>query len=240
MLEINNIHKSFSKVPLLKGINFDLAEGELIGMVGPSGAGKSVLLKILGGVIEPDSGEVLSGGQAISEQLSSVGFLFQSGALFDSMSVLKNTAYPLLESPVNRGKISYEDAMEKSYEILKLVGLGEAVDKLPGQLSGGMRKRAGIARALVSEPRLVLMDNPTGGLDPVAAQVIIDLILSLHERYKPSVVLVSHDIRRLLPNTKRVLALFEGQIAYDGPTEQLQSAASARVMEFLETRYDFS
>lgn len=246
MLKVNGISKAFGRNQVLRGISFLLGRGELVGLVGPSGGGKSVLLKIIGSVLEPDSGTIEG------EQLST-GFLFQEGALFDSLTVLENTAYPLSVTPTifshrERGprsvepthtNYSREEAFEKSLDILREVGLSKAVDKLPGQLSGGMRRRAALARALVSRPELVLLDDPTGGLDPVASTVIIDLIKHMHKQYQPSVVMVSHDIRRLLPNVDRVLALFDGSIATDLPTSRLHQEGEKRVIEFLSTRFDF-
>ena len=238
MLKVENISKSFTQTPLLKSINFDLDSSELVGLVGPSGAGKSVLLKIIAGVMEPDFGDVTIDGEPAMG--ANIGFLFQGSALFDSLNVLENTAFPLLESPYNKGEVSYEEAMERSYELLKVVGLKDAIYKLPGQLSGGMQRRAGIARALVSKPDYVFLDDPTGGLDPITASVIMELIASLNELYKPCFVLVSHDLRRLLPNVKRVLALFDGVITYDGDSQNLYANAPERVTKFLETRYDFT
>lgn len=238
MIKLNGIVKAFDDRRVLNGVSFSLERGELTGLVGPSGGGKSVLLKVLGGVLAPDAGVVVSD----SSQPFKVGFLFQEGALFDSATVMENVAFPLLDTDHQSGmpKISRKTAYEKAYQALDSVGLAKAWKKNPGQLSGGMRRRVGIARALVNEPDLVLLDDPTGGLDPVAASVIVDLIKKTVEHLSmPAVVFVSHDLRRLLPNVHRVLGLFEGKIQCDCSPEKLLEEAPEDVIEFLATRYDF-
>lgn len=246
MFVVDQVTKNFDENWILKGVNFSMAEGEMLGLVGPSGGGKSVLLKILGKVLEPSTGNILWEQPGSSQPQTSeddnqttVGFLFQEGALFDSMSVLENVAFPLehLPSPSRPGR---EERNHRAYEILEEVGLGKAYKKHPGQLSGGMRRRVALARALVARPELVLLDDPTGGLDPVAASVIMDLISDLHAKYTPTVVIVSHDIRRLLPRVKRVLSLFDGLIASDTAPKEIPDKAPESVTHFLATRFDFS
>ncbi len=241
MISVNDIAISFGTNRVLDGVTFSLAAGELVGLVGPSGGGKSVLLKILGEVIPADRGTVRTTvGAGESPQAPGVGFLFQEGALFDSMSVLDNVAFPLLSGDkTQRANCSRDTAYQRAFDLLAEVGLSKASAKFPGQLSGGMRRRVALARALVARPGLVLLDDPTGGLDPVAATVIIELIKSLHEHYRPTVVIVSHDIRRLLPNVSRVLGLFNGRIVCDEPPRQLSSSAPSEVVQFLATRFDF-
>lgn len=241
MISVNDIAVAFGANQVLRGVNFKLAAGELVGLVGPSGGGKSVLLKILGDVLQADHGSVVTSVDAgETPQAPGVGFLFQEGALFDSMSVLDNVAYPLISADRRSADhCSRETAYSRAFDILAEVGLAKAAAKFPGQLSGGMRRRVALARALVARPGLVLLDDPTGGLDPVAATVIIELIKSLHEHYQPTVVIVSHDIRRLLPNVSRVLALFDGRIVCDQSPHKLSTAAPADVLHFLATRFDF-
>ena len=240
MISVNNIGIAFGTNRVLNGVTFKLAAGELVGLVGPSGGGKSVLLKILGGVLDADVGAVeTTVGEGESRQASGVGFLFQEGALFDSMSVLENVAFPLLATDRTASGLSHDEAYHRAFDILGEVGLAKASAKLPGQLSGGMRRRVALARALVARPGLVLLDDPTGGLDPVAATVIVELIKSLHHRYSPTVMIVSHDIRRLLPNVGRVLGLFNGQIVCDEPPRALSAQAPKEVVTFLATRFDF-
>ncbi len=241
MIRVEHVVKYFGENLVLKDVNFVLEPGEIVGVVGPSGGGKSVLLKLLGNVIEPSAGVVHhSSGPSSNpgpEHDPSVGFLFQEGALFDSMSVLDNVVFPLL---ADQQRAPTDAEYTQAFDILEEVGLAKAYQKVPGQLSGGMRRRVALARALVTKPELVLLDDPTGGLDPVASTVIIDLINSLRRHYKLTVVLVSHDIRRLLPNVERILALFDGRIVCDLPPHELVAKAPKNVLQFLATRFDFS
>lgn len=233
MLSVNSLAKSFNGNNVIDGVSFELADSELIGLVGPSNGGKSVLIKLLGGILEADSGQAAFNDE---QDKSRIGFSFQEEALFDSMSVIENVAFPLL---VHR-TFPHDQAMEKAHQMLSEVGLAQAMNKVPGQLSGGMRRRVAIARALVNRPKLAFLDDPTSGLDPVAANVIMNLILKLHKELQSCFVIVSHDIRRLLPHVERVLALFEGQILYDGCPKALVKDAPQNVLNFLSTRFDFS
>ncbi len=240
MIEVFNIKKSFGKNVVLNGVTFSLKNGEFVGLVGPSGGGKSVLLKILGGIIEADQGQVHYEDQPLQAHDDlRVGFLFQEGALFDSMTVLENVSFPLFSKVVRPSTEFRNKTYAKAASLLSDVGLAAASKKYPGQLSGGMRRRVGIARALVADPQVVFLDDPTGGLDPVAASTIMNLLKELHKRYSPTIIMVSHDIRRLLPNVDRILGLFNGKIVCDLPPKKIPSDAPARVLEFLSTRYDF-
>ena len=246
MIKVCNVTKSFDKRMVLKNVSFSLENRSLTGIVGPSGSGKSVLLKVLAGVLQADSGkvEIVHGVETdqTDEPVLSVGFLFQEGALFDSVSVLENVAFPLCV-PDRLGWVSRQQihrAHSAAFQALKSVGLERHVGKHPGQLSGGMRRRVAIARAVVAKPDLVLLDDPTGGLDPVTSNRILALIRKLHEEYQTTIVIVSHDIRRLLPSVRRVVALFDGQVLCDLPTCEIGSRADSRVVEFLARRYDFS
>ncbi len=238
MLKVSKLCKGFSSQALLKGVSFDQSEGELVGLIGPSGQGKSVLLKIIGGIIEADSGTVKFEDQhgKAKDLNESTGFLFQSGALFDSRTVLENTMFPLSQYR----EFDYEEAAKKAYNILSEVGLSAHISKLPGQLSGGMRRRVALARALVSDPELVLLDDPTAGLDPVAANVTMELIERLHRKLNSTTIVVSHDLRRLVPRVDRLLCLFDGQIGFDGASESLVKEGSTEIKDFISTRYDFS
>ena len=239
MIALEHISKAFGRNLILNDVSFTLKPGELVGLVGPSGGGKSVLLKILGKVIEPSGGKIDYQSEAGRRDELTVGFLFQEGALFDSMTVIENVAFPLTAKNSASESVPRAEAYDRSYEILAEVGLANAYLKVPGQLSGGMRRRVALARALVSNPELVLLDDPTGGLDPVAASVIVNLIKDLHAQYIPTIVIVSHDIRRLLPNVQRVLALFDGRITCDEIPQQLVERAPKDVLHFLATRFDF-
>lgn len=233
MLKVDSLSKSFGDLHVIQNVSFELGDAELVGLVGPSNGGKSVLIKLLGGILEADSGEITFDEPSTSE---SIGFSFQEEALFDSMTVIENVAFPLLVHKT----ASHTEAMERAYKILSDVGLAKAINKVPGQLSGGMRRRVAIARALVARPKLVFLDDPTAGLDPVAASVIMNLITKLHNEYESCMVVVSHDIRRLLPHVERVIALFNAVISYDGPPRGLVDNAPEQVFNFLATRFDFS
>ncbi len=241
-IQVKNLVKYFSDKLVIKNISFDLKSGELVGLFGPSGGGKSVLLKLLASVIMPSSGEInFLDPDSQGVENSSVGFLFQEGALFDSMSVIENVAFPLFsQKKISKEKTSREETYERAYLMLEEVGLAKAYQKLPAQLSGGMKRRAALARALVTNPKLVLLDDPTSGLDPVASSVIMDLIKKLHQIHQPTVVMVSHDLRRFLPKVQRVLGLFDGQLLCDLKPQQITSKAPKRIINFLETRFDFS
>jgi phospholipid/cholesterol/gamma-HCH transport system ATP-binding protein len=167
--------------------------------------------------------------------------MFQEGALFDSLSVYDNVAFPLVGGRVPTNRLPRhlrEDVCLKVSEILARVGLTKAAYKMSGQLSGGMRRRVSLARALVARPKILLLDDPTSGLDPVVSRVIMDLIVELHSEYRPITFLVSHDLRRLLPVVERVLALFDGRIVFDGTVGDLAISAPAFVRSFVACRYE--
>jgi len=243
MIRVENLKKAFGTNLVLDSVSFDIEPGQIVGLVGPSGGGKSVLIKIIAGVLEPDAGEVVSK----DGELFLTGFLFQEGALFDSMSVLENVAFPLSLERAKKSEntdfstnLTDKAALDIAYDMLGEVGLSHAYAKYPGQLSGGMRRRVALARALVAKPELLLLDDPTGGLDPVAASVIIELIKKFHSSYSPTVLIVSHDLRRLLPNVERVLGLFDGKIQCDEVPANLANKVSPEILHFLETRFNFS
>ena len=238
MLRLSNISKKFGTNCVLNNVSLEVPNGELCGIIGPSGGGKSVLLKVIGRVMPPDTGSVLFTTND-GDTDPTVGFLFQEGALFDSMTVLENVAFPLRMSGDLEVRPSAKDAAEQAYAMLEEVGLSAACKKVPGQLSGGMRRRVALARALVHRPELVLLDDPTGGLDPVAASVIMDLINHLHQTYKPTMLLVSHDLRRLMPHVASVIGLFNGTIVLQTSPQQVEHVASEPVKRFIRTRFEF-
>ncbi len=240
MFEARTVSRSFGKNRVLDRLSLKLEEHSFNALIGPSGSGKSVLLKILGGVDQPETGEVVSTSGDLGPNDRSL--MFQEGALFDSLSVFDNVAFPLVRGNVPCASLpskTLEDVHEKVESILRHVGLTKAAYKMPGQLSGGMRRRVSLARALVNRPRCVFLDDPTCGLDPVASSVIMDLICDLHAEYKPTMVLVSHDLRRLLPVAERIIALFEGEIVFSGPLADLVSSAPEEVRRFVSCRFDF-
>lgn len=249
MISIRDIRHSFRGSDpadinfVLKGVTFDLAPGSITGLIGPSGVGKSVLLKIIAGVLTPDSGSVsLSGGQAAVDTSDAVSLMFQEGALFDSLSVFDNIAFPLVHGRVpcmTLGPRELSQVHQKVSEILGRVGLTKASQKFPAQLSGGMRRRVSLARALICRPKILLLDDPTSGLDPIASGVIMNLICELHHEYKPTTVMVSQDLRRLMPAVERIIALFDGKVVFSGSLAELIATADESVRHFVSCRFDY-
>lgn len=236
MLKANSLYKSFGNNSVLEGLSFEIADGSIAGLIGPSGGGKSVLMKILSGIYEIDSGEV-------SNSYRSTSLMFQEGALFDSMTVFDNVAFPLVNGKVPVSSLdrkTREEVTEKVGYILTRVGLDHAATKMPGQLSGGMRRRASLARALVNKPELVLLDDPTSGLDPVASSVIMQLIVELHDEYNPTMLLISHDLRRLLRVVDPIYCLFNGEIVFTGNLAELEKLDNKEVLDFVTCRFDFN
>jgi len=257
VLNVSDVFRSFGAKKVLAGASFNLKSASIAGLIGPSGGGKSILLKIIGGVVKRDSGVVnfdsanqtmrragVIDSGAYSRLLphgSVASLMFQEGALFDSLSVFDNVAFPLVQGRVPAVALPNEilDEVHPKVElILSRVGLSRAAFKLPGQLSGGMRRRVSLARALVSRPELVLLDDPTSGLDPVASSVIMDLISELHREYLPTTIMVSHDLRRLFPVVDTVLALFNGQIVFAGQVKELIGCDNEELLKFVKCRYD--
>lgn len=238
MLRVNNVYRSFGEKEVLKGVTITLKPASITGLIGPSGGGKSILLKIIANTARATSGTVeFDDGLGPSD----IGLMFQEGALFDSLSVYDNVAFPLVGGKVPTTSLPSEQremVCDKVSEVLARVGLTRAAYKMPGQISGGMRRRVSLARALVGRPRILLLDDPTSGLDPVASRVIMDLIIDLHSEYKPITVIVSHDLRRLLPAVERLLALFDGGIVFDGSLDDLRQGAPASVRSFVSCRFE--
>lgn len=222
---------------ILRGTTGAFVPGKKTALIGPDGSGKSTLIKILARLLTPLRGSVH--GMPEVDTVQSIGLLFQEGALFDSLSVFDNVAFPLVGGRVPAMTLPRAELRvvhDKVEEILCAVGLSSHSEKIPGQLSGGMRRRVALARALVGKPPILFLDDPTAGLDPVASRVIMELIDRLHSEYHPTTVIVSHDLRRLLPVSDEILALFKGQIVFSGPLSELASRAPIPVNEFLACR----
>ncbi len=237
VLTVDNLSKFFGINHVLKNISFDIEEGQVIGLLGPSGGGKSVLLKILAQVLAPDHGQVILKDMTVDD----VGLMFQEGALFDSLTVFDNVAFPLVDGRVPSTSLSLkvqEEIAPKVMSILKRVGLGVAFNKYPAQLSGGMKRRASLARTLIANPKLLLLDDPTSGLDPIASRVIMELITEIQRETKATTVIVSQDLRRLIPYVDKVLALFDGEIAYYGKVTPDLLSETPNVANFINCRYD--
>jgi phospholipid/cholesterol/gamma-HCH transport system ATP-binding protein len=224
MIEIEALHKSFDGFQVLKGISLSIQKGELIALIGRSGFGKSVLLKHVAGLMKPDRGRVLVDGKdvatlrgkALTQLRSRLGFLFQDGALFDSMTVFDNVAFPLRE----KTKLREKEIMEKVTTELDQVGLSGAEEKYPSQISGGMKKRAALARELVWAPEIMLFDEPTTGLDPITGHAILNLIDKLHQRLHFTGIVVTHELEKVFKIVDRVAMLHEGVILADGTPEE--------------------
>ncbi len=239
MIEVRTLSKSFSGTPVLQGVHFTVEDGEILVIIGKSGCGKTVLLKHLIGLIQPDEGEILVDGVAIngtkrSELLKMrkrFGMLFQSAALFDSLTVEENIALPLKE----HSSLSKETVKQRVKEKLELVGL-EGIERLrPSELSGGMRKRVGLARALILDPSYMLFDEPTTGVDPIMAERINDLIIDLQKRLKVTAIAVTHDLRSAYRIGTRLAMLAEGRIVFMGTVSEIRNSKNPVVMEFVRS-----
>lgn len=242
-IRLRGLHKSFGDKVVLDGVDLDIAAGESLVVLGGSGTGKSVLLKHMIGLLQPDRGQVIVDGidlaslkgSALTDFRRRYGMSFQEGALFDSMSVGDNIAFPLRRS---RPKKSREEVAARVAECLSLVGLEGVADKMPAQLSGGMRRRVGFARAIAISPQILLFDEPTSGLDPVLTAVIDELIVALRENLKSTTITITHDLRSAFRIADRVAMLYEGKIIAIGDVEEFRSSADPRVRQFLEGRAD--
>jgi phospholipid/cholesterol/gamma-HCH transport system ATP-binding protein len=238
MIRVANLHKSFRIQKVLKGVNLEFASGKITTIVGTSGCGKTVLLKHLNALLLPDKGEVFVDEVDITklsrdelyEIRSKFGVLFQGAALLDSMTVFDNVAFPLRE----KTETSENDIKKKVEGRLEQVGLGGMGVKLPAELSGGMRKRAGLARALIMDPQIVLFDEPTTGLDPVLATSIHQLIARTHEAFGFTGVLVSHTIPQVFDISDYVAMLANGVIEEVSPPEAFRTSTNPIVQQFIQ------
>jgi len=231
------VTKSFGRQPVLRGISIDVPRGRTTVILGPSGCGKSVLLKHIVGLLRPDSGEVWFDGHRI-DRLSEaklgpfrrqIGFLFQQSALFDSMSVLDNVAFPLAEHT----ELDRRERETRVFRTLAMVGLADSASKMPADLSGGQRKRVALARAIVLEPKLILYDEPTTGLDPIRSDIINELIMRLQERLHMTSIVVTHDLLSAFKVASNMIMLHEGKVVLSGPPELFQNSTDPIVGGFL-------
>ncbi|HEX3611585.1 MAG TPA: ABC transporter ATP-binding protein [Sporichthyaceae bacterium] len=239
-IEIDSLTKSFGRNLIWADVSLTLPAGEISVLLGPSGTGKSVLLKTLVGLLRPDSGSIVIEGQDIPrlrerdlyEVRKLFGVLFQDGALFGSMNLYDNIAFPLREHTRKNESEIKRIVMEK----VELVGLVGAEDKLPGELSGGMRKRAGLARALVLDPKIILFDEPDSGLDPVRTAFLNQLIVDLNQRTGATILIVTHDINTARTVPDNIGLLYHRHLAMFGPREQLLSSTEPVVRQFLNAQ----
>jgi phospholipid/cholesterol/gamma-HCH transport system ATP-binding protein len=244
MIEIYALHKAFGKQVVLNRVDFEVREGETVALLGPSGTGKSVLLKHIIGLIKPDSGTVIVDGKDVatlkrkelSELRSRIGYVFQNGALFDSMNVFENVRLGITDGD------KYNDldyCRQRIAECIRLVNLpADTIEKYPAQLSGGMRKRVGIARAIAGSPKYLLYDEPTSGLDPVNADIIDGLVQRLDHELGVTSVMVTHDVRGAFRVADRLALLSEGMIVMQGTPQEFLESSNPKVREFLERDFD--
>jgi len=239
MIEINNLHKSFGSKKVLRGVDLQIHDGETIVIIGRSGCGKSVLLKLIVGLLSPEEGSVKVEGKIIGElperELYEVrrnfGFLFQGAALFDSMTVGENVALPLVEA--NSGTAE-EEIKRLVEEKLELVGLSGIQNLKPSELSGGMKKRVGLARALITNPNYILYDEPTTGLDPIMSDSIDNLIKELAEKLKVTSIVVTHDMFSVKNVAHKVVMMHDGIVHFVGNIDELQNSSDEIITEFIK------
>jgi phospholipid/cholesterol/gamma-HCH transport system ATP-binding protein len=237
MIEIRELYKSFNGQEVLRGVSLRIERGELLALIGMSGFGKSVLLKHIIGLMKPDRGQVLIDqqnifqlkGKSLEQMRTRFGFLFQGGALFDSLTVFENVAFLLRE------KTAMKEAEIKARVLFELeqVGMLGAEDKNPAELSGGMKKRVALARALVMDPEIMLFDEPTTGLDPVTTSLIQRFIRQCHERLGFTGIIVTHEIPKIFEIVDRVALLNQGRIAEVGTPDQIQKSTRPEVAQFI-------
>jgi phospholipid/cholesterol/gamma-HCH transport system ATP-binding protein len=239
LLGVEGLHKGFSGRPVLRGVHFAVARGNIFTVLGPSGAGKSVLLKCVAGVEEADRGRVLFEGRtldfrdrAMRESFRSrCSFLFQGNALFDSLTALQNVALPLEQTtPQSRGEIR-----ERATRALEQLELDEHAEKYPGQLSGGMQKRLALARAIVTNPEMVFFDEPTAGLDPLRRNAVFTMIAKYQRRFGFTAVIVTHDVVEALAVSSVVALLHQGEICFAGTPEEFAASAHPVVQSFRDS-----
>lgn len=239
MIEIKNLHKSFGSKKVLSGVDLNIHDGETIVIIGRSGCGKSVLLKLIVGLLSPDEGFVKVEGKIINElsekELYKVrrnfGFLFQGSALFDSMTVGENVALPLVEANSGTAEKEIDKLVE---EKLELVGLSGIQSLKPSELSGGMKKRVGLARALITNPNYILYDEPTTGLDPIMSDSIDNLIKELAEKLKVTSVVVTHDMFSVKNVAHKVAMMHNGIIHFVGNIDELENSSDEIIIEFIK------
>lgn len=242
VVSIRNLYKAFGTNEVLRGVDMDLFHGENLVVLGRSGTGKSVLIKIIAGLLKPDSGTVNVLGREVSslpekelnELRLELGFSFQNSALYDSMSVKENLEFPLNRHRSHLTRAQVNSAID---EVLDGVGLLQAKNQMPSELSGGQKKRIGIARTLILQPKIMLYDEPTAGLDPITSTEINELINEVQERYHTSSIIITHDLTCAKETGNRVAMLLDGAFAKKGTFEEVFSASDERIQSFY--KYNF-
>jgi phospholipid/cholesterol/gamma-HCH transport system ATP-binding protein len=237
-IQVKSLRKSFGDQVVLNSIDLEVAQGKTLAVLGRSGTGKSVLLKLIVGLQQPDAGSIRIHGQEVAglslerlnELRKNIGFLFQSAALYDSMTVAENVAFPLKRHT----KMSEASRRQQVQKLLSSVGMEQDLDKMPAQISGGMQKRVGLARALALSPDILLFDEPTTGLDPITAGEISDLILKLQREHKTASIIVTHDVQVAHAVSDRMALMRDGNILIAGTFEELQKSHDKFVTSFLQ------
>ena len=237
LVELRDVRKSFGEKAVLRGVSFALRKGTTLAVMGGSGSGKTVLLRITDGLIRPDGGQVALFGTRIERMREEAmlairrraGFVFQSAALFDSLSVFENVAYPLREHT----RMSLGEMSDRVHRFLSLVGMPDTDEVMPAELSGGMRKRVGIARALVMEPEVVFFDEPTAGLDPTNARLVAELIVTLRAGVCDTAIVVTHDIEFAIMVADQMAILHQGRFAEVGTPAEIRASSNPDVRRFL-------
>ncbi len=237
MIKIVDLHKSFGEQQVLRGVNLEIPKGKITFIMGQSGTGKSVLLKHIIGLLTPDRGSILIEGRDITKMSEKelmtlrkrFGMLFQEGALFDSLTVGENVAFPLREHT----KLSEKEIQARVEARLAQVGLLEAIDKMPAELSGGMKKRAALARALALDPEILLVDEPTTGLDPLMQESIAKLLKETQERHNLTCVVISHDVLVAFAIADKIAFLHRGVVIEEGPPEKIKKSENPFVRSFI-------
>jgi phospholipid/cholesterol/gamma-HCH transport system ATP-binding protein len=239
VIEVNNLRKGFDHQEVLKNVSLQLFNGENLVVLGKSGSGKSVLIKCIVRLLNPDDGIITVLGENVSslnsedlgEMRKKIGFLFQSGALYDSMTVRQNMEFPLRRI---KKDLTQQERDEKVKEVLENVGLADAIDKMPSQLSGGMRKRISLARTIIVDPMIMLYDEPTTGLDPVTSDEISSLINDVQKKYKTSSLIITHDIECARATANRVIMLQDGEVYQEGTLEEFEKSVDPVIKSFFK------
>ena len=240
MIQLKNVHKAFGAKQVLRGFTLDVQDGETMVIIGYSGTGKSVAIKHIVGLLEPDEGEVWVDGKRVDELSrkdlvalrASIGYVFQFAALFDSLTVGDNVAMGLRK----QGKLSESEIDKRVDEALELVDLPDARKKMPSELSGGMRKRVGIARAIALRPKYILYDEPTTGLDPVTSAVIDELMMRMRDQLKVTAIVITHDMKSAYKVGTRIAMLYEGTVRQVGTIDEIQQSKDPVIRQFIEGR----